>query len=105
MIGSSDNVPAGCGFVTFGYPASAGERREAPKRAGCGDGQTARRLMLEVVVSKVVRMLGAIALATATVPFLGVSPAAAADSTTIAPSTTGYFYAGGIRKPDESPAA
>jgi hypothetical protein len=49
-------------------------------------------------------MLGALALATATVPFLGVSPAAA-DEATIAPSTTGYFYAGAIRKPDESPAA
>ena len=55
-------------------------------------------------MSKVLRMLGALALATATVPFLGVSPAAA-DEATIAPSTTGYFYAGAIRKPDESPAA
>jgi hypothetical protein len=51
-------------------------------------------------------MLGALALATATVPFLGVTPASAADTTTtVAPSTTGYFYAGAIRKPDESPAA
>ncbi|MBK5305994.1 MAG: DNRLRE domain-containing protein [Frankiaceae bacterium] len=55
-------------------------------------------------MSKVLRLIGAMALATATVPFLGVSPAAAAD-TTIAPSTTGYFYAEGIRKPDESPQA
>jgi hypothetical protein len=49
-------------------------------------------------------MLGALTLATATVPFLGVGPAAASE-TTISPSTTGYFYAEGIRKPDESPAA
>jgi hypothetical protein len=55
-------------------------------------------------VSKVVRFLGALAVATATVPFLGVGPAAAAD-TTVSPSTTGYFYAEGVRKPDESPAA
>lgn len=55
-------------------------------------------------MSKVVRLIGAIALATATVPFLGVSPASA-DDATLAPSTAGYFYAEGIRKPDESPAA
>ncbi len=55
-------------------------------------------------MSKPLRMLGALALATATVPFLAVSPAYA-ESTSITASSAGYFYAEGIRKPDESPAA
>jgi hypothetical protein len=59
---------------------------------------------LEVVVSKTLRLLGATVMAGVTVPFLGVTPASAADST-LAPSTSGYFYAEAIRKPDESPAA
>jgi hypothetical protein len=55
-------------------------------------------------VSKVLRFLGAVAIAGATVPFLGVSPAMAAD-TSLTPTTGAYFYAEGIRKPDESPQA
>lgn len=55
-------------------------------------------------MSKVLRLIGAVALATATVPFLGVGPASAAD-TTVSPSSQGYFYAEGIRKPDPVPAA
>lgn len=54
-------------------------------------------------MSKTLRLLGALAVATATVPFLGV-PAAHADEVKIAPSTSGYFYAEGIRKPDDFPA-
>ena len=55
-------------------------------------------------MSKTLRLLGAMAIATATVPFIGVQPALA-DEATLVPSTSGYFYAEGIRKPDESPAA
>ncbi|MCA1713343.1 MAG: DNRLRE domain-containing protein [Actinobacteria bacterium] len=55
-------------------------------------------------MSKALRFLGAVAVAGATVPFLGVTPASAADSA-ITPSTGAYFYAEGVRKPDESPIA
>ena len=54
-------------------------------------------------MSKTLRLLGAMAIATATVPFLGVSPAFAEEAK-IAPSTGAYFYAEGVRKPDEFPA-
>ena len=55
-------------------------------------------------VGKALRLLGAVALTTAAVPFLGASPAYA-DTSAITASSSGYFYAEGIRKPDESPAA
>ena len=55
-------------------------------------------------MSKTLRLLGAMAIATATVPFLGVSPAHAEEAKLV-PSAGAYFYAEGIRKPDESPAA
>jgi len=49
-------------------------------------------------------MIGAVALATAAVPFLGVTPAYA-ESSTITPGSQGYFNAAGIDKPEQSPAA
>ncbi len=55
-------------------------------------------------LGKGLRLLGAVVLTSATVPFLGAT-AAYADSTSITASSGGYFYAEGIRKPDESPAA
>lgn len=55
-------------------------------------------------MSRTLRLLGAVVMAGVTVPFLGVSPASAADSTLTA-STGAYFYAEGVRKPDQSPAA
>lgn len=55
-------------------------------------------------MSRTLRLIGAVALATATVPFLGVSPAYA-ESTTLPASAQGYFNASGIAKPDQSPAA
>ena len=53
-------------------------------------------------MSKALRLLSAVAVAAATVPFFGVGPALA-DETKLAPSTGAYFYAEAIRKPDESP--
>jgi hypothetical protein len=45
------------------------------------------------------------ALATATVPFLGVTPASAAESTTLPASAQGYFNASAVDKPEPAPAA
>ena len=55
-------------------------------------------------MSKTLRMLGAVALATAAVPFLAVSPAYA-DASVVTPGSQGYFNAAGIDKPEQSPAA
>ncbi len=49
------------------------------------------------------RLLGAAVLACASVPLLGVG-AAHADSAVKTPTNSGYFYAQGVDKPDESPA-
>ncbi len=49
------------------------------------------------------RLLGVVMAAGLSVPFLGVGPALAEDTTTLAPSTGAYFYAEGVRKPDQSP--
>ena len=55
-------------------------------------------------MSKTLRLLGAVALATSTVPFLAVSPAYA-ESSALTPGSQGYFNAAGIDKPEQSPAA
>jgi hypothetical protein len=49
------------------------------------------------------RLLGAVALACASVPAFGVAPAHA-DSVSLSPSNHGYFFQLGIDKPDVSPA-
>jgi len=49
-------------------------------------------------------MIGAVALATAAVPFLGVTPAYA-ESSTVTPGSQGYFNAAGVDKPDAFPAS
>lgn len=45
-------------------------------------------------------MIGAVALATAAVPFLGVTPAYA-ESSSVTPGAQGYFNAAGVDKPDQ----
>lgn len=54
-------------------------------------------------MSRGLRLLGATALACASLPLFAVSPAHAA-STDIGASNSGYFYAAGVDKPDASPA-
>lgn len=54
-------------------------------------------------MSRGLRWLGAVALACATLPVFSVSTAHA-DAAVIAPSNSGYFYIGGVDKPDPSPA-
>jgi hypothetical protein len=56
-------------------------------------------------VSKALRLLGAVALATATVPFYAVGPASAASSLSLPASAQGYFNASAVDKPEQSPAA
>lgn len=56
-------------------------------------------------MSKVLRTMGALALATASVPFLAVGPAAAAQTITVGGSAQGYFNASAVDKPDPLPAA
>lgn len=53
---------------------------------------------------KTLRLLSAVAVAAATVPFFGVG-AASAEESKITASAGAYFYAEGLRKPDESPQA
>jgi len=50
------------------------------------------------------RLIGALVLSTAMVPFLGVSPAMAAESTTVLAGSQGYFNAAGVDKPEQFPA-
>lgn len=54
--------------------------------------------------SRVGRLVGALVLSTITVPFLGVSTAAAAESTTVMAGAQGYFNAAGVDKPEQFPA-
>jgi hypothetical protein len=56
-------------------------------------------------VSKALRLLGAVAVAAATVPLAGVAPASAAESVTVTASAQGYFNASAVDKPDAAPAA
>jgi hypothetical protein len=55
-------------------------------------------------MSRFVRLLSAAALACASVPVLGVGPAAA-DDASIVPSNAAYFFSKGVDKPEEAPAA
>ena len=54
-------------------------------------------------MARATRLLGAVALACASVPLVGVAPAHA-DESTITASNSGYFYSAGINKPDPVPA-
>lgn len=54
--------------------------------------------------SRTARLVGAVVLAGAVVPLVGVQPAAAASSTEAA-SAGAYFYEAGVDKPDAAPAA
>ena len=56
-------------------------------------------------MSKALRLLSAVAVAAATVPFFGVGPASAAESITVPASAQGYFNASAIDKPDAAPQA
>ncbi len=55
-------------------------------------------------MSRGLRLLGAVALACASVPLAGVG-VAHADTSVKNPTNSAYFYAQGVDKPDESPAA
>ncbi|MCW2599528.1 MAG: hypothetical protein JWM02_1357 [Frankiales bacterium] len=55
-------------------------------------------------MSRAVRLLGAVALACASVPMFGAG-AAQAESGSLTPANSAYFYAQGLDKPDQSPAA
>lgn len=54
-------------------------------------------------MSRGLRLLSAAAVACASLTLFGV-PAAHADTADIVPSNSGYFYQGGVDKPEESPA-
>lgn len=54
-------------------------------------------------MGKSIRLVGAVALACASIPVLGVSPASA-ETAAITPSVGAYFASTGIRKPDDFPA-
>lgn len=58
---------------------------------------------MRVTWGRQVRLLGAVALACASVPVTGVG-VAQADSVSLAPGNYGYFFAKGIDKPDPLPA-